>query len=168
MLHKSLYLARKKHLVEEMGGANPLVFSYDVATAGFGDLFDMKDASAVDGYDRVMGQSSNKLASLEIIGDKSNISSATLAFMVPRDNAYAFIQHTMFQRLFLVNLVPDWADSLDWAASAIKRSMQTGRASTIIRGHKIIRVTFVKPLGMILLTVEYAPSPTIPVSHMRS
>ena len=129
--------------------------SYGEITSYLSNVITLKPSTPVDGQSRSMGLSADNLAMLEVIGDRANITQATLMIGVPNDSRATLIRNSALMIRFVKNATPNWPGSVDWAATALDKASKTGRSVETTSGIRRITVTFHKPLGMILVTVKH-------------
>jgi len=128
-----------------------LGISYNQVMRYLGDHFDMEKSSQVDGRDRWMGQSDNKLCLLEIIGQPKNTYEATLIVGTPNDvsmNDKAMAAGMMVR--FMKNISPGWEDATEWMNDAAIEVIDGGSGTKRARvhaGRKYI-ISNVAPLGI--------------------
>ena len=92
---------------------------------------------------------------LELIGDKNDLTQATLIIGVPNDSPTILARNsTLFMR-FVKNVAPNWTGSDHWAAEALKKTAASQTPVSTVRGVRRIAVSFLKPLGMVLVTVKH-------------
>lgn len=77
--------------------------SYREITSYLSNVIALQRSSPVDGQPRYMGMSADKLSMLEVIGDKSNITQATLAIGVPNDSPTALARNSAMVLRFVKN-----------------------------------------------------------------
>ena len=120
-------------------------------------FFLMEKSTPVRGQERYMGQTPDSLAILEIIGNKNNISQATIMIGIPNDVPDKLVRNTIFVIRFLENTVPEWTNSNEWITANAKRvaDIQGVSDAKVVKGNKLITMTFLKPLGMLTLTVKH-------------
>jgi hypothetical protein len=128
--------------------------SYEQATQYLDSDFKMQKSSPVNGRDRYMSMSTSDLAILEIIGQKHDITQASLTIGIPNDVPAVLTRHSAMLLRFLKNTVPDWAGSSEWAVNTIQKVANGGDEATTIKGRKAITMKFIKPLGMLIVTVK--------------
>lgn len=130
--------------------------SYDQTMAYLSNFFTtMSQDVTLKGQARHMGRTDDGLAMLEVLGPTDNIQSATLMVAIPKDNTVAVVRNGALLLRLLKNTVPEWEGSADWANSTlghITRSQDT--SEEISRGDKSIKMTVIKELGMVALTVQ--------------
>jgi hypothetical protein len=115
----------------------------------------MSKSSDVRGQPRYMGQTSDNLAMLEIIGIKNDVSQATLMIGIPNDSPKILIRNSGILLRFIENIAPEWKAGSDWATSALKRLGSTGEPEEIIKGSKSIKLSLIKVLGIVSVTVKH-------------
>lgn len=69
-----------------------------------------------------MGQTDDKLAMLEVLGDKSNVSEATLAIGLPDDSREIVRRNSALLLRFILNVAPGWDGANDWTIGAVKEA----------------------------------------------
>lgn len=121
------------------------------------NFFLMEKSTPVRGQERYMGQTPDNLAILEIIGNKNNISQATIMIGIPNDAPDKLVRNTVLAIRFLENTVPEWTDSNEWITANAKRVADIPGVSDVkvVKGNKLITMTFLKPFGMLTLTVKH-------------
>lgn len=131
--------------------------SYEQVMEYLSDFLIMEKSTPVRGQDRYTGQTADSLAVLEIIGNKNNISEATILIGIPNDAPDKLVRNTILAMRFLKNTVPEWANSAEWITANAKRVADIPGASDVkvVKGDKLITMTFLKPLGMLTLTVKH-------------
>ncbi len=135
----------------------PMGISYYQVMEYLSDFFLMEKSTPVDGQDRYMGQTADNLAVLEIIGNKNNISQATLMIGIPNDAPDKLVRNTILAIRFLENTVSEWTNSNEWITANAKRVADIPGVSDVevVKGNKLITMTFLKPFGMLTLTVKH-------------
>jgi len=124
---------------------------------GKGFYFDY--AQPVDGEPRVIakGDDSQSIASMELIGDPSDITHATLMLGISSDGQHNF-GNTVLVFMFVNQVFTDWPESNQWVSDSIadvlesKKSSQAKKEKTV--DGKIIRVVFYKELSILNITIE--------------
>lgn len=129
--------------------------SYSQMTEYLSSYFTLERSTPVHGETRYMGTTSDKLAALELIGDRNDLTEATLIIGLPNDSQTVLIQNSGLFMRFVQNAAPTWAGSNKWAVAALKKATATEHPVSVVRGSKRITVTFQKPLGMVLVTVKH-------------
>lgn len=130
--------------------------SYNQIMEYLGQYISMSKSTDVRGQPRYMGQTSDNLAMLEIIGNKEDVSQTTLIIGVPNDAPNILVRNSAMLLRFIKNVAPEWESGSDWAASALKRVSSTGDSEEIIiKGDKSINLSFIKVLGMVTVTVKH-------------
>jgi len=135
----------------------PIGISYYQVMEYLSNFFSMEKSTPVHGQERYMGQTSDSLAVLEIIGNKNNISQATLMIGIPADAPDKLVRNTVLATRFLENTVPEWTNSNEWITANAERVADTPGISDVkvVKGNKLITMTFLKPFGMLSLTVKH-------------
>lgn len=120
------------------------------------NFFTMEKVTPVKGEDRYMGQASNGLATLEIIGNKDNISQASLMIGIPSDEPSVLIENSAILLRFLKNAVPEWDDSNNWATSSMEKiAGSSNNEEEKIYGNKQINMSLIKELGIMTITIKH-------------
>ena len=102
---------------------------------------------------RVIGESPDGFAFLELIGPERDIAKATIMVAMPSDDPGAIVMNAAYMVGLLKNLVPNWSGGGDWLAKHFAVAADEGEARTI-QGNVEITLTAYRELGMVLLTVE--------------
>lgn len=128
-----------------------LGISYDQMMNYFGDAFPMEHMPLDDGRERYFGDGEH--ASLEIIGDKSDISQTTLILLVGEGSNNEEMGAISLR--FLMNAVPGWSEAEDWLSQSLAdlAVKGTGETKTTYQ-NKVVKANFAAPLGMVFITVE--------------
>ncbi len=130
--------------------------SYIQVTKYLSNSITLHKSSSVRGQTRYLGTTNDKLAILEVIGQKKNISQATLVIGLPKDSQPILMRNGAMLLRFMTNIAPDWSDSTRWATNALGQVTSSSNNSTYtIRGNKRIEMTFQRQLAMVLLTVKH-------------
>ena len=149
----------KRELPKPISGktAKPLAIgiSYSQIMEYLDQFISMSKSSDVRGQTRYMGQTSDNLAMLEIIGNKEDISQATLMFAVPNDAPNILVRNSAMLLRFMKNIAPEWESGSNWSTSALKRVGLTGKPEEIIIGDKSIKLSIIASLGFVSVTVKH-------------
>jgi len=129
--------------------------SYGEITSYLSSFITLKKSTSVNGQPRYMGLSGDKLAMLEIIGDKSNVTQATLAVGIPNDAPATLVRNGAMVLRFVKNATPGWTGSSDWATAALQKAAASQSPVETTYGSRRITMTFYKPLGMLMVTVKH-------------
>lgn len=138
--------------------AQAIGISYDQVMASFDGGIIVEKSTPVRGEDRYMGSTADKLATLEIIGPKINISKASLVLGVGVSDAPAGIieRNERFILHFLKNTMPEWKGSSEWGRYARKEALKTLTSpKTIIKGNKIATLNYLKHTGALIITIRH-------------
>jgi hypothetical protein len=128
--------------------------SYAQATRYLSGSIKMQRSTSVQGQPRYMGMTDDKLAVLEVIGEKQNISRATLALALPSDSQRIIKRNSVMALRFMANLFPEWPGSADWTTDAVRAAvLAPGKTVVSVHGKKKIEAVFQKPISMFVLTV---------------
>ena len=115
--------------------------------------FNFESSELADGTPRVIGESPDGFAFLELIGPERDITKATIMVAMPSDDPGAIVMNAAYMLGLLKNLVPNWSGGGDWLAEHFAVAADEGEARTI-QGNVDITLTAYKELGMVLLTLE--------------
>ena len=130
--------------------------SYAQVTQYLSKSIVMHESSSVRGQTRYLGMTNDKMAIMEIIGQKNDISQATFVICLPKDSQTIVMRNGAMLLRFMANIAPEWSGSVNWASDALgKITLPSNNSVSTIRGTKKIVMTFQKPLGMIVLTVKH-------------
>lgn len=118
------------------------------------NFFTMEKSTPVDGEDRYMSTSSSGGAVLELIGEKDNLTSATLLIGVPNDNSQMLVENAAVMIRFLKNAVPE-TDLTEWFTSSMDKLIKNPENNIEKRmNSKIVTLSFLKSLAMISANVK--------------
>jgi hypothetical protein len=126
------------------GDKKGLGISYDQIMNNISDYFVMKKDS-VDGQDRYMGQSNNKLMILEIIGKKQNVNQVSLILPISDSDPKALVENTAVVLIFLKNILPTYPKAYEWVLSTTNKREK-------VYDNKVITVIPIKQLGSMSIT----------------
>jgi len=129
--------------------------SYNQIMEDLDQYISQSKSSDVRGQPRYMGTTSDSLVILEIIGVKKDISQATLMIGIPNDAPKILVRNTAILMRFMKNIAPEWRLASDWATGALKCIIATGETEEIIRGSKSIKISLIKFLGIVSVTVKH-------------
>ena len=115
--------------------------------------FTFEPSELADGTPRVIGESPDSIAFLELIGPERDITKATIMAAMPSDDTGAIAMNAAYMLGLLNHLVPNWSGGGDWLAEHFAVAADEGEARTI-QGNVDITLTAYKELGMVLLTIE--------------
>lgn len=110
----------------------------------------MKEFTLDDGQTAYRGITDDGTAQLYIIGDKSDISQASLLVGLPNDAPKIKLRNLAMILRFLGNLVPEWSGREDWAASTLAGETYTSSPTV---GNKFVHMISLPPL--IVYTVKH-------------
>lgn len=137
------------------GEIKGLGISYDQLMNYLSNSFKMGKSIPLNGQDRYIGQTSDGLLTLELIGDKQNIIQAGLIIGIPNDNSKAIITNSAILLRFLKNAVPEWPNSADWATNTINKiNNSTIEKEKKVYRNKIIEISVLRNMGMILISIK--------------
>ncbi|HEX4959603.1 MAG TPA: hypothetical protein VF173_02095 [Thermoanaerobaculia bacterium] len=129
--------------------------SYSQMTQYLSSYFSLEKSTPVNGQPRYMGATGDKLAMLELIGDKNDLTEATLIIGLPNDSQSVLVRNSAMFMRFIKNAAPSWEGSGDWAVAALKKATTTEVPVSTVRGTRRITVSLQKPLAMVLVTVKH-------------
>jgi len=129
--------------------------SYSQITQYLSSYFTLEKSTPVNGQPRYMATTEDKLAVLELIGDRSDLTQATLIIGVPNDSQTTLVRNSAMFMRFVKNAAPNWVGGGDWAVAALKKATTTENPVSTVRGARRITVSFLKPLGMVVVTVKH-------------
>jgi hypothetical protein len=132
-----------------------LGLSFDQITQYLSNYITLDKSTPVAGQPRYMGMTDDKLAALEIIGDRNNITQASLMIGLPNDSNAALVRNSALFMRFVKNATPGWIQREDWAIAALKRATASESPVSTVFGSRLITVSFLKPLGMVIVTVKH-------------
>ncbi len=110
--------------------------------------FYIERSTDVKGKPRYMGYSSNGLATIEMIGNKRNLYSASLMIGIPNNNKTVVATNCSYAILFLSN-VCGMTNGIDWLIIGFDKG------ENVYYGNNCtVKLSIIKSLGMVLITVE--------------
>lgn len=117
---------------------------------------ELRNVTPVGGRARRMGQSSDGMASIEIIGDPSDIHSATVAVTLPNDAPLVLKRNVLVYLVLIDNSLPDWPEGANWLTTAFKEIAasqgKTSKETTV--GNAKVTLQVIKQVGLATLTIE--------------
>ena len=135
--------------------AAKLGISYHQVMEYISKRIEMERSTPVKDEPRYMGLTFDETATLEIIGDKRNITKTTLIIGLPNDSTEIVMRNTALMLRFLKNTCPEWPGSGTWATNSIQRfSAGTSTTRSVVRGHKRISMQWIKKLGWLSVTIK--------------
>jgi len=130
-----------------------LGITYDQTMAYLSDHFVMQKGASIEGKDNYVGRSA--LGLLQLIGDKSDLSEASITIGIPKDTKVFNEYNSLLTFRFLKNIFPDWTNMDSEITDSMKSLLVSpDKAVTIFRGNKQIEVELFKETGMLCLTVK--------------
>ena len=134
--------------------------SYDqILGNGLADFFAMKQADDVDGRTRYMGGSNSGAATIELIGEKSNLYHVTLLMDMAQKDSQTATQHSRLFKTLLGNIDSAWTweERVSWLAEALEARNKKGPVETsVIRGNKKITLKQMDSAGLVMITIAPA------------
>ena len=136
------------------------------ATPGLGvsvndieDMFDEYDldvdtesAPLKDGTPRWFVETPHELATVELIGNKSDLQQVSLSMVMDGSNGDILTAYTL---LILSGIFPDWDNSLNWLADSLPRfDNNPGAVIETTRGNAKVSLKFFKSLSTVSLTIK--------------
>jgi len=112
------------------------------------DSFTIHRSSNANGKIRYMGSTSNKLATIEMIGSKDNLFSASIVIGIPNDNKYLVAINCSYAVIFLDNIC-GMKNGMAWLTKGFNKGKNVyyGKNCTV-------KFSMIKSLGMVLITAE--------------
>jgi hypothetical protein len=104
---------------------------------------------------KIVGQSKDGLALIELVGDLDSLTSASLTIGVPNDSEAARARNAGRLLRFVANTVPEWKGNNRWVNASLKKIVNgdfSDRSTTI--GSKRVTMRSIKEGGIVLTTVE--------------
>lgn len=121
--------------------------------------FSIKETTPMKGQKRYLGISADGIAIIEIVGEKSDVSEASMMIEVSPDPDTSLRAATATANFF-VNMIPEWREGTYWLANAVKKFASSHRNSTerirSRQGNKIISIGWFIDIGMIDITIRPA------------
>jgi hypothetical protein len=122
--------------------------------------FVFEEGSPTGEQPRVIGESANGLAVMELVGPAANLEKASLVAFTPADDIGAVADASVYLLALLAEVAPTWAGGGDWFVKTIAESNEstgsTFETSTVQDGLRMtVRVN--KLNSSITLTAEAAP-----------
>lgn len=117
--------------------------------------FKFEQSSDVQGQSRVIGESPNGLAFVELIGPSSNLTNATIVIGFPSDDQQARMLSAAYILGFIKNAAPEWTDGNDWVAknmAALTNGSATETSTTF--ADKKARLILVREMGLFTLSIK--------------
>lgn len=135
--------------------AASLGMSHDQVLAdGLAPLFEFKESKLADGRQRRTGRGNQGIVMLETVGPRDNLDSATLTVGLPVDDQKALMLSSAIMLRFVNNFYPQWPKAGDWLTAALRMSLDTEEAVILNKEKKTVKLSPIKALGMVLVTVK--------------
>ncbi len=115
----------------------------------------MSKSSDVNGERRYLGQTSDKLVILEIIGNKTDVSTATLITGIPSDAPDIALRNTGILLIFIKNIFPEWEDASSWASTALQNVISADEIEETVHGDRLIKMYLMESTGLICVSVKH-------------
>lgn len=117
--------------------------------------FNLKGVGTPTGNRKIVGQSNDGIAVVELVGDLDNLTSASLTIAVPNDSENARARNSARLLRFIANTVPEWKGNSDWIKASLKKITRGDYSdSSTTVGSKKITMGSVRDGALILTTVE--------------
>jgi len=117
--------------------------------------FDLKGIKSDPAKGKIVGQSKDGIAVIELIGDLNNLTSASLTIAVPNDSTTARARNSARLLRFVANTVPEWKGNTRWINSRLQKIADGDYSnSTTTVGLKKITLMSAKEGAIILTLVE--------------
>jgi hypothetical protein len=140
---------------DQLSAATKTGLSTSQVTRLLSSYITLERSTPVKGQLRYMGMTDDKLAALEIIGDRNNITQAALMIALLNVSRTVLDRNSILLTRFVKNVTPGWASSEDWAGAALRETTATENPVSMAFGTRSLTVSFLKPLGMVLVTVKH-------------
>lgn len=129
--------------------------SYAKAMTNFEFDFNLKRVGVDPKTSKMVGQSKDGIAVIELVGDLDELSSASLMIAVPNDSEAARSRNGGRLLRFVQNTVPEWKGSTSWINGRLRKIAKGDFSddSTTVGG-KRVTMTTMKDGALILTTVE--------------
>ena len=116
----------------------------------------LEQSTLVDGRPRRMGQTSDGLAHVEIIGDPQDVDTASVMIGIPNNAPPMVIRNFAICLILIKNALPNWSGGVDWFTSAFERITDSAdKTSEKTRvGNATVNMVFFKEFGMCTLTIK--------------
>jgi len=131
--------------------------SFSQVMKNFSETFQMEKSTPVKGQDRYSGTATDGYTTLEIIGNKNNVSQATIMTGLPSDNPDQVMLNTMRMAVFVKNTISEFreANTATWVTNTITEIINSEKESkSVIYGEKELTMSIYKSIGMIVVTVK--------------
>lgn len=121
------------------------------------DAFSGQEGAPVNGQPNWVGRSSNGLATLQLIGNPDDLTSASVVFGVAKDNIDSAAAGMIHMYILLNTIFPDWQDCNKWIVSAIDQVSKNEQDTVETkRDGKLIKFQVSREIGFFGLTVKVA------------
>lgn len=117
--------------------------------------FVFENSTPVDNQPRRMANASSRLTLIELIGNPTNLTKATIAVGLPNNNRAAAERSGVYMALFLNTALPGWDNGINWVTASLK-AFSEGQEETTnsYQGRNLKMTNHTKTLGLIFLTIE--------------
>lgn len=138
------------HVVKSMGVSRYEIQSvFESPEIGF----TFEEAEKVEGQPRVIGQSANGLAIMELIGPPNNLTYASMTAGIPNDNQKAVLENGIYLMGLLNLTTPEWNGNIDWFNDSLAKLSDRKEIATVY-SNLAITLTRYEEFGFIGLTIE--------------
>lgn len=117
--------------------------------------FSFKPSSTVDGQPHVLGTSASGLATVQLIGAPSELSSVTLMVAVSNDSPPTHPQNVLYTVALVKAAAPQWIEASDWVRNqlGVLSNGSTNKAVSVF-GNNRAELIVLKNLGFFTLTIK--------------
>ena len=113
---------------------------------------DTESAPLKDGTPRWFVETPNELATVELIGNKSDLQQVSMSMTMDGSNGDILVAYTL---LILRGVLPDWEDSLEWVSTSLPRFDNNPDAVIeTTRGNANVSLRFFKSLSSVSLNIK--------------
>lgn len=112
-----------------------------------------EDTPDVGSQPRVMGETADGLAIIELIGPASNLTTVSCVVGLPNDSPETLVQNTLVLLQLLKESLPNWNDSAGWLPIGLEQAVASGESQTTIHGAEV-KIQYLESIGMMTLTIE--------------
>ena len=115
--------------------------------------FTFEDSPLANGTPRLLGQSPDGLAILDLIGPQSNLTNVAMMVFVPSDAPDVIVKNSAYLLGLLNNTLPDWSGGTDWMTDNIPVAQRRGEVQTSY-GNAVVTLSVIPELGMLTLSIN--------------
>ena len=136
-------------------------FAQSLTRWQFVDVFTHRDigffcqsSPLIGGQARLLCESPNGLAMIELIGPPSNLTEASLLTFTPDANdSDGKALRGIYLLGFIKAVYPNWNGMVDWFERSFQRAYDTGRPVSTLRGRYELEVSVRPSLGMVVVSI---------------